>query len=94
MPAYLIGTIRVTDAARWQHYVDRVGTTFAQYGGRLLFRASKAEQLNGAAHGDKIVVAEFDDVAALVRWHDSVEYRELIPLRDAGADVVLTAYQT
>lgn len=94
MAAYLIGTIRITDSARWQQYVDRVGTTFQLYGGTVLFRGGKAAELNGKAHGEQIVVAEFEDMTALMRWHDSSEYQQLAALRDAGADVVLTAYRT
>jgi uncharacterized protein (DUF1330 family) len=93
MPAYIIGTIRVTDPATWQRYVERVGPTFAPHGGKLLLRAVKSAALNGDAHGERVVVAEFPDMAALRAWHDSPEYRALIALRDAGADVVLTAYE-
>ena len=93
MPAYLVGTIRVNDPQRWQQYVERVGATFGPHGGRLVFRGAKCEELNLHAHGDRIVVVEFQDLAALRRWHESVEYQALTDLRDAGADVVLTAYQ-
>jgi uncharacterized protein (DUF1330 family) len=93
MPAYLIGQIAVRDAAQWQRYVERVGATFAPYGGRVLFRATAALALNGALPGERVVVAEFPNLDALRRWHDSPEYQALIPLRDAGADVVLTAYE-
>jgi uncharacterized protein (DUF1330 family) len=93
MPAYLVGTIRVTDPEAWQGYVGQVGATFAPHGGKVSFRAKKVGELNGRAHGELIVVAEFPDLAALRRWHDSAEYQALIALRDRGADVVLTAYQ-
>jgi len=94
MPAFIVGTIRVTDPDAWQRYVDRVGATFAPHGGRVLFRGRKSRELAGEAHGESIVVAEFPDLDALQRWHASPEYRSLIPLRDAGAEVVLTAYET
>jgi uncharacterized protein (DUF1330 family) len=93
MPAYLIGQIRVTDQAAWQRYVERVGATFAPHQGMVLFRGLKAEQLSRVAHGERVVVAEFPSMAALRAWHDSPEYQELVALRDAGAEVVLTAYQ-
>lgn len=92
MPAYLIGQITVRDPAPWQRYVEQVGATFAPFGGRVLFRATAALALNGALPGERIVVAEFPDLESLRRWHDSPAYQALIPLRDAGADVVLTAY--
>lgn len=93
MAAYLVGTIRVTDAATWQRYVDRVGATFGPFGGSVLFRGGKAEALHGAAHGERIVVASFPDMDALRAWHASPAYQALVALRDAGAEVVLTAYE-
>jgi uncharacterized protein (DUF1330 family) len=94
MPAFIVGTIRVTDASAWQHYVDRVGATFGPHGGRVLLRGAKVIDLARQAHGERVVVAEFADFEALMRWHDSAEYQALVALREAGAEVVLTAYQT
>ena len=94
MPAFIVGTIRVTDAGAWQRYVDQVGATFGPHGGRVLLRGALARELSGQPHGDRVVVAEFPDIDALMRWHESPEYQSLIALRDAGAEVVLTAYQT
>lgn len=94
MAALLVGTIRVTDAAAWQRYVERVGATFPPHGGAVRWRGVKAAELARSAHGERIVVAEFADLAALRRWHDSPEYRALVALREAGAEVVLTAYET
>jgi len=92
MPAYLVGTIRVTEPAAWQQYVERVGATFGPHAGRVLLRAAKAAELARSAHGERIVVAEFPDLDALRRWHESPEYQALVALREAGAEVVLTAY--
>jgi uncharacterized protein (DUF1330 family) len=94
MRAFIVGTIRVTDPATWQRYVECVGATFGPHGGRVLLRGTKALQLAGVAQGERVVVAEFPDLDALMRWHESPEYQSLVALRDAGAEVVLTAYQT
>jgi uncharacterized protein (DUF1330 family) len=94
MPAFIVGTIKVTDAAAWQRYVDRVDATFGPHGGRVLLRGAKLRDLARQAHGERVVVAEFADIEALMRWHDSAEYQSLVALREAGAEVVLTAYQT
>ena len=93
MAAFLVGTIRIKDPVRWQEYVGRVAATFAQYDGDVLARGAKAVELSGHAHGERMVVARFADLAALQRWHDSPEYQALVPLRLAAADVVLTAYE-
>ena len=94
MPAVLVGTIRVTEPEVWQRYVDRVGATFGPHGGHVLIRGVKAAELSGRAHGERVVVAEFPDLESLQRWHDSAEYQALVALREAGADVVLTAYRS
>ena len=93
MAAYLVGQIRVTDPAAWQRYVERVGATFPPHGGEVLFRGMKAVELARSAHGERIVVARFATMAALRAWHDSAEYQALVALREAGAEVVLTAYE-
>jgi len=94
MPAFIVGTIKLTDTAAWQRYVDQVGATFGPHGGHVLLRGAKVRDLARQAHGERVVVAEFADVEALLRWHDSAEYQSLVALREAGAEVVLTAYQT
>jgi len=93
MRAFIVGTIRVTDTDAWQRYVDRVGATFGPHGGRVLMRGVKAADLAGEGHGERVVIAEFPDLASLQRWHASPEYQALVALRNAGAEVVLTAYQ-
>lgn len=93
MSAFIVGTIRVTDPSAWQRYVERVGDTFAPHGGRVVMRGAKASDLARASHGERVVVAEFPDLAALMRWHDSPQYQGLVALREAGAEVVLTAYE-
>lgn len=67
VPAYLVGTIRVTHPNAWQRYVELVGATFAPQEGDVRFRGAKAIELNGRAYGERIVVAEFPDQAALRR---------------------------
>lgn len=94
MPAFIVGTIKITDTAAWQRYVDQVGATFGPHGGRVLLRGAKVRDLARQAHGERVVVAEFADFEALMRWHDSTEYQALVALREVGAEVVLTAYQT
>ncbi|MCU0937688.1 MAG: DUF1330 domain-containing protein [Burkholderiaceae bacterium] len=93
MPAFLVGQIRVTDSAQWQRYVERVGATFPPHGGEVVFRGTKMQDLARSAHGERIVVARFDSMAALQAWHDSPEYQALVALREAGAEVVLAAYE-
>jgi uncharacterized protein (DUF1330 family) len=91
MPAYLVGQIRVTNPAQWQRYVERVGATFPPHGGEVLFRGERAAELARSARGERIVVARFATMAALRAWHDSPACPARVALREAGAEVVLTA---
>ena len=93
MPAYLVGTITVRDPALWAEYVGRVGATFAPHGGELVFRGERALQFAGAPAAPRIVCARFPSLQALRAWHDSPDYQALVPLREAAADVALTAYE-
>ena len=93
MAAYIVGTIAVRDGTLWARYVAGVAETFRVHGGEVLLRAASCGHLSGRSHGERVVVARFVDTAALRRWFDSPEYQALIQLRDAAADVVLTAYE-
>jgi uncharacterized protein (DUF1330 family) len=73
--------------------VERVGATFPPHGGTVLFRGEKVADLARSAHGERIVAVRFESMAALRAWHDSAEYQALVALREAGAEVALTAYQ-
>jgi uncharacterized protein (DUF1330 family) len=93
MPAYIVGTIAVRDEARWARYMQGVAETFDKYGGEVMLRAASPVALAGQAHGERVVVARFVDMATLLRWFDSPEYQALVSLREAAADVVLAAYE-
>ena len=93
MAAYVIGHILVRDPVMWQEYVSQVGATITGHGGEILFRGSKAGDLNGEMRADRMVALRFADAAAARKWHDSGDYQRLVPLRDASADVTLVIYQ-
>ena len=93
MAAYCVGQIRVKDAVAWEQYRRQVGATIAQYGGEVLFRAAIERVVTGHGKHDSVVALRFTDIDAAKQWHDSPEYRALIPLRDQGADVTLVLYQ-
>ncbi|GAB3541101.1 hypothetical protein GCM10027343_10980 [Noviherbaspirillum agri] len=94
MPAYIIGHISIKDPATWSDYCSKVPGTIAAWGGELVFRGKKVAVLNGTHGQTDTVVVRFPDTAALTGWHDSADYQALVPLRDAGADVILIAYES
>jgi uncharacterized protein (DUF1330 family) len=76
MPAYIIVNIEVTKPDLYAGYIQAVGPTIAQYGGRFLVRGGKAEKLEGSIEPKRVVVIEFSSVEQAKAWWDSAEYRE------------------
>jgi uncharacterized protein (DUF1330 family) len=92
MSAYLIGHIKVKNADKWDEYRQKVPTTLAPWGGRLVFRGHRVAVLAGEHNYTDTVVIQFADQSALRGWHDSPAYQGLIPLRSEAADIVLISY--
>lgn len=92
--AYVIGHITVKDPQRWADYRSQVPATLAPWGGELVFRGTRLDDLSGRQPHADVVVIRFPDQSALDAWHASPAYQALIPLRTAAADIVLTAYGT
>lgn len=84
MAAYIIAEVEISDAVVYSSYREKVPATLAKYGGRFLARGGPAEALEGAAP-KRVVILEFDSVAAAKRWYDSPEYREARAIRQKAS---------
>lgn len=97
MSAYLIGHIRILDDDRWEEYLSQVNATIHRHGGEILLRGLRTTVL-GETDGwprdtPRVVVLRFADSSALHRWHESDDYKRLLPLRTASADVTVISYE-
>ena len=81
MPAYFIVDVNVTDQDTYTTYTTQVPPIVKQYGGRFLVRGGKSETLEGDWRPSRLVVLQFDDVAAAKRFYDSKEYQAIIEFR-------------
>lgn len=94
MPAaFVIGSIRVKDAAKWDRYRAAVPATLAPWRGEVLLRGRRVAVLSGEAWHTDTVVLRFPDVAAAEGWYRSAAYTALIALREEAAEVVLVSYE-
>lgn len=93
MAAYVVGRIHVKDPEQWAEYRRRVPATLEPWGGELMLRGRQGVVLSGEEPHSDLVVLRFPDMAAATGWHDSVAYRELVPVRQAAADVTLVCYE-
>ena len=84
MPAYVIVETDVTDPEQYEQYKAASPAAIAAGGGRFLVRGGELAVLEGDWQPSRIVVLEFDDLAAAKRWYESEAYQEAKKLR-AGA---------
>ena len=91
MPAYVIAETDVTDPERYEQYKAASPTVIAAEGGRFLVRGGELVVLEGDWQPSRLVVLEFEDLAAAKRWHGSEVYQEAKKLRDGAAHLRMVA---
>ena len=84
MPAYLVVNSTVTDQAQLDAYLANVGPTLAGRDFKVLVATTSAEAVEGTPAGERLVIMEFPDRAALRDWYDSPEYATVREHRLAG----------
>jgi len=90
--AYVVGQMTVKNPEKWAQYRSQVLATLQPFGGELVFRGQQAQSFSGINPHPDIVVIRFPSLADAEGWHGSEAYQALIPLRQEGADVILTTY--
>ena len=86
MPAYLVVNSKITDQAKVDEYLAAVGATLTGHECRVLVATTEAEAVEGTPAGERLVVMEFPDRAALRAWYDSPAYADVKKLRLAGTE--------
>lgn len=92
--AYVVGQVTIKDQAKWAEYQAAVPATFGAWGGEKIGGGTQFQSLAGPQTPPNVVVLRFPDREALENWFNSAEYQGLVELRDSGADVILTAYES
>ncbi len=85
MSAYLIAEVEVTDPVVYEQYRALTPGAAAKYGGRFIVRGGKAELVEGGPAPKRIVVLEFNSMAAAKRFYDSPEYAAAKVIRQRAA---------
>ena len=93
MPAYVIIETDVTDPDQYEKYKAASPGAVAAGGGRFLVRGGELTVLEGDWHPSRVVVLEFDDLAAAKRWYESEAYQEAKQLRQGAAHFRMVAVQ-
>jgi len=82
---YVIAEITVTDAEIYKQYAASVTPIAAKFGGKYLVRGGQTVAEEGEPPNGRIVVIEFDSLAAARSFEDSSEYQAVAPLRRKAA---------
>ena len=90
MSAYLIAQLKITDPAAFERYRAKVPEVIERYGGRYLVRGGDTEVLEGALPMPRLVVIVFPSMADAKRFYHSPEYQEIIGLRTAASEGIVT----
>lgn len=85
MSVYFIANIEIRDEMEYQKYLARVDGVFAQFEGKYLAVDLNPEVLEGTWDYSRVVLIEFPDRAALLRWYRSEAYQEILKFRLRGA---------
>jgi uncharacterized protein (DUF1330 family) len=91
MPAYFIVNIDVTDPVGFETYRSLAAPTIAAAGGRYRIRGGNVQVLEGQWQPKRLVMLEFDSVAAALEWYESDEYAPVKAIRErtARSEVVI-----
>jgi uncharacterized protein (DUF1330 family) len=82
---YVIAEITVTDPEAYKQYAATVPAIAAKFSGKYLVRGGQTVTVEGQPPSERIVVIEFDSLAAAQSFEDSAEYRAAAPLRRKAA---------
>jgi len=90
---YVILTEAIHDRAGIDAYGAASTASLLEHGGRVLIVDENVEVLEGAWHGTRTVVVEYESVEKAREWYGSASYQAALPLRQAAAEcnVVIAA---
>lgn len=93
MPAYVIVETNVTESERYEQYKAAASAVITACGGRYLARGGEQVVLEGDWQPSRLVVLEFEDLAAAKRWYDSDAYQQAKRLREGAAHLRMVGVQ-
>jgi uncharacterized protein (DUF1330 family) len=93
MAAYVIVETDITDPERYEGYKAAAAPAVAAAGGRYVARGGELDVLEGDWRPSRLVILEFQDLAAARRWYESEAYAAARGLRQGAASIRMVAVQ-
>ena len=82
---YVVAEITVTDPEAYKQYAATVAPVVSKFGGKFLVRGGQTVGVEGDPPAGRIVVIEFDSLAAARSYEDSPDYQAAAALRHRAA---------
>ena len=91
MPAYIIADVDVSDPQGFETYRQLVAPTIMAAGGAYRVRGGSFQVLEGDYQPKRLIVLEFENMAAARAWYESDAYAPVkaIRQRTAATNVIL-----
>lgn len=91
MPAYLIADVDVSDPKGFETYRQLVAPTITAAGGTYRVRGGAFQVLEGDYEPKRLIVLEFESMAAARAWYESDAYAPIKAIRQktAATNVIL-----
>lgn len=93
MPAYIMVETDIHDPDQYEHYKHAVPAALAAHGGQFLVRGGEHVVLEGDWDPKRLVLLEFEDLAAAERFYTSEEYQQAKGLREGAAHLNMVAVE-
>jgi uncharacterized protein (DUF1330 family) len=92
MPVYMLAEAKLKDLKKYNQYIAALSDIIPAHGGRYLVRGGRIKPLFRGRelerrNPDRIIIIEFPSEADHGRCFTSPEYQDIVPLRDAGAEI-------
>ena len=93
MSVYVIASLTIKDAVRFEDYKRTVLPSMEKYCGRFVARGGPIHVLEGEWPRERLIIGEFPSMERALEWWASPEYAEPKALRQATADSELVIVQ-
>jgi uncharacterized protein (DUF1330 family) len=88
MSAYIVATVRITDADKFSAYLQAIAGLSERFGGEYVVRGKVTEVLEGSVDPDeRVVVSRFPSAQAARNYVASPEYAAGAALRTGAGEV-------
>lgn len=87
MTAYVIADVKVSDPERYKGYMALTPAAVSAAGGRFVVRGGATEVLEGRWQPNRMVMLEFETMAAARAFYDSALYRQARDARAGATEV-------